>query len=118
MGALKSPLSNPIHGTTVRKTITPCVQPVTSTVHRSLSNAGLPQTPPMNVEHPTAATLLSEEEQMLKDAAAKFAQDKMAPLVREMDESGEMNMGIIDGLFEQGVSGFTMKGVCSKIFAK
>ena len=41
---------------------------------------------------------------MLKDAAARFAQDKMAPLVKQMDDTGVMDMGIIDGLFEQGVS--------------
>ncbi|XP_072026883.1 LOW QUALITY PROTEIN: short/branched chain specific acyl-CoA dehydrogenase, mitochondrial-like [Amphiura filiformis] len=94
-GALKLPLLNTI----ARKTVTPCTQRI---IHRTLSSSGLPQQPSLNVENPTAATLLSDEEQMLKDAAAKFAQDKMAPLVKQMDETGVMDMGIIDGLFEHG----------------
>ena len=35
---------------------------------------------------------------------AKFAQEKVAPLVKEMDEKEELDRSIIDGLFEQGVS--------------
>ena len=35
---------------------------------------------------------------------AKFAQEKVAPLVKEMDEKEELDRSIIDGLFEHGVS--------------
>ena len=103
VGALRPLMSNSV----IKKTLIPCAHPTAKKIHRSISSsappAGLNQQPPANVEFPTAATLLSEEEQMLKDAAAKFAKDKMEPLVKEMDELGEMNMGIIGGLFEQGV---------------
>lgn len=50
-------------------------------------------------------TTLSEEEQMMKDAVARFAQEEIAPKVREMDDSMTMDQGIIDGLFEQGFMG-------------
>ena len=36
--------------------------------------------------------------------ATKFAQEKVAPLVKEMDEREELDRSVIDGLFEQGVS--------------
>lgn len=51
-----------------------------------------------------AVTQLSEEEQMMKDAAAKFAREQIGPLVRQMDERKETDMGVIKGLFENGVS--------------
>lgn len=38
------------------------------------------------------------------DVAAKFAQERVAPLVKEMDEKEELDRSVIDGLFEQGVS--------------
>lgn len=34
----------------------------------------------------------------------KFAQERVAPLVQEMDEKEELDQSIIKGLFEQGVS--------------
>ncbi len=39
---------------------------------------------------------------------ARFAREKVAPLVREMDEVSQMNTEIIKGLFEQGVSTLTL----------
>lgn len=38
---------------------------------------------------------------------AKFAQERVAPLVKEMDEKEELDRSVIDGLFEQGVSDAT-----------
>ena len=37
----------------------------------------------------------------------RFAQDVVAPKVREMDENESMDPAIITGLFEQGVRTFT-----------
>ena len=34
---------------------------------------------------------------------ARFARNKVQPLVREMDEKSEMDKEIIKGMFEQGV---------------
>ncbi|NXO02757.1 ACDSB protein, partial [Rhinopomastus cyanomelas] len=45
----------------------------------------------------------TEEETMLKNMVAKFAQEQVAPLVQKMDENSEMEESIIKGLFEQGL---------------
>ena len=40
----------------------------------------------------------------MKDAAAKFARERIAPYVSEMDAKGELHPEILEGLFEHGVS--------------
>ena len=53
---------------------------------------------------------------------SKFAREKVAPLVKEMDEKEELDRSIMDGLFEQGVSDGTaiidviMPACCASIF--
>ncbi|EPQ25650.1 uncharacterized protein PFL1_06787 [Pseudozyma flocculosa PF-1] len=46
---------------------------------------------------------LSEEEEMLREAVKRFAEDVVAPRVQEMDEAEKMDPEIIKGLFEQGL---------------
>ncbi|XP_022107173.1 short/branched chain specific acyl-CoA dehydrogenase, mitochondrial-like isoform X2 [Acanthaster planci] len=48
---------------------------------------------------------LSEDELMMKEMVAKFAKEQISPLVREMDEKGETDMGIIQALFDNGLMG-------------
>lgn len=50
-------------------------------------------------------TKLSEEEQAIRDLAAKVANEKIAPLVRKMDQESKMDQSIIDALFENGFMG-------------
>eukprot|EP00731_Ephydatia_muelleri_P020430 Em0013g157a len=50
-------------------------------------------------------TTFSEEEQLMKDAAANFARQKIQPLVKEMDENSHMDASVIQGLFKQGFMG-------------
>ncbi|KZT20618.1 mitochondrial acyl-CoA dehydrogenase [Neolentinus lepideus HHB14362 ss-1] len=47
----------------------------------------------------------TDEENMLRESVQRFAQDMVAPKVREMDEAEMMDRGIIKGLFEQGLMG-------------
>eukprot|EP00742_Colponemidia_sp_Colp-10_P004138 GILJ01004416.1.p1 GENE.GILJ01004416.1~~GILJ01004416.1.p1 ORF type:complete len:408 (-),score=62.38 GILJ01004416.1:52-1275(-) len=47
----------------------------------------------------------SEEETLLRDSAAKFAQTVIAPRVSEMDEKSKLDPAILSGLFEQGLMG-------------
>lgn len=47
---------------------------------------------------------ISEEEEMLRDAVRKFANEVVAPKVMEMDEAEHMDPTIVKGLFDQGVS--------------
>lgn len=50
-------------------------------------------------------TQLTEDEQMLRDAAADFAKSSIAPLVNEMDEQAKLNPGLIKEFFEMGLMG-------------
>ena len=54
---------------------------------------------------PPALTQLSETEVMFQESVAKFAADRIAPLSRQMDESAEMDAGLIKQLFELGLMG-------------
>lgn len=44
----------------------------------------------------------TEEEMMFKDAVSKFAQSEILPKVPEMEKTGIMDAGVIQGLFDQG----------------
>ncbi|NWR41367.1 ACDSB protein, partial [Regulus satrapa] len=47
--------------------------------------------------------MFTEEEAMLKDMVAKFAQERVAPFVQQMDENARMEDSVVQGLFEQGL---------------
>jgi len=47
----------------------------------------------------------TEDETMLKEAAADFAKSFVAPLVHEMDQQSKLNPGLIKAFFEQGLMG-------------
>jgi alkylation response protein AidB-like acyl-CoA dehydrogenase len=50
-------------------------------------------------------TQLTEDEQMLRDAAAEFADTVIKPKVHEMDEAGKLDQGLISQFFEMGLMG-------------
>lgn len=50
-------------------------------------------------------TQLTEDEQMLKEATADFAQSSIAPLVQKMDEQAKLDQSVIDKCFEMGLMG-------------
>ncbi len=50
-------------------------------------------------------TMLSEEEEMLREAVREFAESKIAPHVHDMDEAAEFNPDIISSFFEMGLMG-------------
>lgn len=50
-------------------------------------------------------TQLTEDEQMLKDAAAEFADTVIQPKVQEMDENAKLDPELIDLFFEMGFMG-------------
>src|ERR1700749_1610408 len=54
---------------------------------------------------PMALTKLSDDEQMFRDTVRRFAIEQIAPLVRGMDESQQMDDGLIKKLFEMGLMG-------------
>lgn len=54
-------------------------------------------------------TTFSEEELMMKETVAKFAAEKIAPLVSEMDVKGEMDKSILQAMFDQGLMGIEIE---------
>ncbi|OQV12512.1 Short/branched chain specific acyl-CoA dehydrogenase, mitochondrial [Hypsibius exemplaris] len=55
--------------------------------------------------HIGPVTQLSPEEEAMRDIARKFALEKVAPLVRSMDEASAIDKSILRGLFENGFMG-------------
>jgi alkylation response protein AidB-like acyl-CoA dehydrogenase len=55
-----------------------------------------------------ALTQLSEEEQMFVDSVREFARDRIAPLVRQMDESAQLDAGLLKELFGLGLMGINI----------
>jgi alkylation response protein AidB-like acyl-CoA dehydrogenase len=54
---------------------------------------------------PMALTQLGEDERLFRDTIRRFAVEQIGPLVRGMDESQQMDAGIIRKLFELGLMG-------------
>jgi alkylation response protein AidB-like acyl-CoA dehydrogenase len=54
---------------------------------------------------PLALTQLGEDEQLFRDTIRRFAVEQIGPLVRGMDESQQMDAGLIRKLFELGLMG-------------
>src|SRR5260370_17277258 len=54
---------------------------------------------------PMALTHLGEDEQMFRDTVRRFALEQIAPLVHSMDESQQMDPGLIKKLFQLGLMG-------------
>jgi butyryl-CoA dehydrogenase/short/branched chain acyl-CoA dehydrogenase len=52
-----------------------------------------------------ALTQLGEDEQMFRDTVRRFAVEQIGPLVREMDESQQMDPSLIKKLFQLGLMG-------------
>jgi len=59
------------------------------------------------VRHLSAGPLsvFTEEEELIRDSATKFALAELKPRVRKMDDSMTMDPALIKGLFEQGLMG-------------
>src|SRR5881628_3944866 len=77
-----------------------------ATVHRSYykrcpSGAGIIPDFLMNVP----LTVLSEDEQLFRDSCRCFAQERIRPLVRKMDEEAKLEDSVIPDLFQLGLMG-------------
>jgi alkylation response protein AidB-like acyl-CoA dehydrogenase len=57
------------------------------------------------VEITTPLTVLSEDERLFQDSVREFADARVRPLVREMDEQAKMSPALVRQLFELGVMG-------------
>jgi butyryl-CoA dehydrogenase/short/branched chain acyl-CoA dehydrogenase len=62
----------------------------------------MPETEPATEAIPPLTTL-TEEEAMLRDTVRQFAQQEIAPRVREMDEAQKLDASILEHLFKLGL---------------
>ena len=53
----------------------------------------------------TPLTVLSEDEQLFRDSCRSFAEDRIKPLVHQMDEEARLDKSIIPQLFDLGLMG-------------
>jgi len=59
----------------------------------------------LQLSHPTPLTSLTEDEILFRDNIRQFAEDKIRPLSKEMDEKGVFDHGLIDQFFQLGLMG-------------
>ena len=60
---------------------------------------------PQTLETAVPLTVLSDEERLLSNSVLEFAQERVRPLVREMDESAHVPRALVDELFGLGLMG-------------
>jgi butyryl-CoA dehydrogenase/short/branched chain acyl-CoA dehydrogenase len=54
---------------------------------------------------PTPLTSLTEDEILFRDNVRQFAEDKVRPLAKEMDEKGVFDHGLVEQFFQLGIMG-------------
>src|SRR5213078_5017200 len=54
---------------------------------------------------PAPLTTFAEDEILFRDNVRQFAEDKVRPLVKEMDEKGVFDHGLIEEFFQLGLMG-------------
>src|SRR5512146_3191117 len=65
----------------------------------------MPETTLQRAAAPAPLVALTEDEVLFRDNIRQFAEDKVRPLVREMDEKGVFDKGLIRQFFELGLMG-------------
>jgi len=63
----------------------------------------MPET--LQLATPTPVTTLTDDEILFRDNVHHFAEDKIRPLAKEMDEKGMFDHGLIDQFFQLGLMG-------------
>src|ERR1700720_1585803 len=63
----------------------------------------MPET--LQLSNPTPLTTLSEDEILFRDNVRQFADDKIRPLAKEMDEKAIFNHGLLEQFFQLGLMG-------------
>src|ERR1039458_2475694 len=63
----------------------------------------MPET--LQLSNPAPITTLTEDEILFRDNVRRFAEDKVRPLAKEMDEKAVFDHGLIDQFFQLGLMG-------------
>ena len=60
---------------------------------------------PETAVRPLPVTTLSEDETIFRDTVKQFAEEKIRPHVKEMDEKGVFERSLLDASFQLGLMG-------------
>jgi alkylation response protein AidB-like acyl-CoA dehydrogenase len=63
----------------------------------------MPET--LQLSNPVPLTTLTEDETLFRENVRQFSEDKIRPLVKEMDEKGVFDHGLVDQFFQLGLMG-------------
>src|ERR1019366_967076 len=63
----------------------------------------MPET--LQLSNPAPLTTLTEDEILFRDNVRQFADDKICPLAKEMDEKAAFDHGLIEQFFQLGLMG-------------
>ena len=63
----------------------------------------MPET--LQLAHPAPLTTLTEDEILFRESVRQFAEDKIRPLAKEMDEKGAFDHALLDQFFQLGLMG-------------
>ena len=63
----------------------------------------MPET--LQLASPAPITTLTDDEILFRDNVRRFAEDRIRPLAKEMDEKGMFDHGLIDQFFQLGLMG-------------
>src|SRR5512141_2348282 len=63
----------------------------------------MPEVIAQRADTPAPLVALTEDEQLIRDNVRQFAQEKVAPLAREMDEKGVFDHSLLDQFFQLGL---------------
>src|SRR6202158_667499 len=64
----------------------------------------------LQLSTPTPLTTLTEDESLFRDNGRQFADDKIRPLAKEMDEKAVFDHGLIEQFFQLGLMGIEIPG--------
>jgi short/branched chain acyl-CoA dehydrogenase len=63
----------------------------------------------MATEAPPPVTTFTEEEELMRQSVARFAGERVQPLVKKMDDESQMDPSIISDMFDQGLMAIEME---------
>ncbi|KIW34827.1 uncharacterized protein PV07_01579 [Cladophialophora immunda] len=79
---------------------------LTTTSRRRYAEPYMPDDIDTTSLSPTPITHFSETERMLSDSVSRWANEELAPKVRDMDEKEQMDPAVVEQMFEQGLMAF------------
>src|SRR5262252_2866925 len=79
--------------------------PASATIRNNPKHEGAPMPDTLQLAPPAPLTTLTEDEVLFRDNIRQFAEEKIRPLVKEMDEKGVFEKDLIHDFFQLGLMG-------------